>query len=37
MDLIANPKVKETKGEGIKVYSLARNILGVEGHVRALG
>jgi len=30
-------KVKRTKEEGIRVWPLIRNILGVEGCVRALG
>jgi hypothetical protein len=37
MDSTANPKVKTTKGEGVGAHSLAHNILGVEGHVGALG
>jgi len=37
MDSNVNPKVKTTKGEGIGVRSLARNISGVEGCVGALG
>jgi hypothetical protein len=37
MDSIASLKVKTTKGERVGVGSLIRNILGVEGHARALG
>jgi hypothetical protein len=37
IDSIVSLKVKTTKGEGIGVHSLARSILGVEGHVGALG
>jgi hypothetical protein len=35
MDSIASPKVKTLEGEGVGVRSLACNILGVEGCVRA--
>jgi hypothetical protein len=37
MDSTMNPKVKTMEGEGVGACSLARNILGVEGHARALG
>ncbi len=37
IDSIVSPKVKIMKGEGIGAHSLARNILGIEGCVRALG
>jgi hypothetical protein len=37
MDSIMSPKVKTTKGEGVEMCSLARNIFGVEGRVGALG
>jgi hypothetical protein len=37
MDSTASPKVKTIEGEGIGVRSLARSILGVEGHARAPG
>jgi hypothetical protein len=37
MDSIASPKVKTTEGEGIEARSLARNTLGVEGHVGVSG
>jgi hypothetical protein len=36
MDSIANPKVKIVQREGITAHSLARNILGVEGHVKIM-
>jgi hypothetical protein len=36
-DSNANPKVETTKEEKVRVCSLARNILGVKGRVRALG
>jgi hypothetical protein len=35
-DLIANPKAKTSKGEGVGVRSLACNTLGVEERVKAL-
>jgi hypothetical protein len=35
MDLIANPKMKTTKGKGVGARSLARNTSKVEGHVEA--
>jgi hypothetical protein len=35
MDLIVSPKVKTLEGEGVGARSLVRNILGVEGRVRA--
>jgi hypothetical protein len=35
MDSTANPKVKTTKGDGIRVYSLTCSTLGVEAHVGA--
>jgi len=34
MDSIASLKVKTTEGEGVGACSLARNISGVERHVR---
>jgi hypothetical protein len=37
MDLIASPKVKIMKGEGVRVCSLAHNTSGVEGCVGVLG
>jgi hypothetical protein len=37
MDSIASPKLKTTKGEGVKVCFLVHNTLGVKGHVEALG
>jgi len=37
MDSIVSPKVKITKGEGIRVHSLIHNTLGVERHIEALG
>ncbi len=37
MDSIASPNVKIVKGKGVGACSLARNTLGVEGHVGALG
>jgi len=37
MDSVASPKKKTTEGEGVGVRSLACNISGVEGRVRALG
>jgi hypothetical protein len=36
MDSIVSPKVMTIEGEGIGAHSLARNILGVEGHAGAL-
>jgi len=36
MDLTTSPKVKTTKGEGVKACSLAHNTSGVEGCARAL-
>jgi len=36
MDSTSSPKVKTTGREGVGVRSLAHNILGVEGCVRAL-
>jgi hypothetical protein len=35
MDSTASPKVKTVEGKGVGVRSLARNILGVEGHAEA--
>jgi hypothetical protein len=35
MDSTTSPKVKIADGEGVRVQSLARNILGVEGRARA--
>jgi hypothetical protein len=37
MDSVTSPKMKTTKGEGVGVCFLARNTLGVKGHVRNLG
>jgi hypothetical protein len=37
MDSIANPKVKTTEGEGVRVRFLSCNTLGVEGHVGIAG
>jgi len=37
MDSTMNPKVKTTKGKGVKTHFLACNTLGVEGHVGAPG
>jgi hypothetical protein len=37
MDSITSPKMKTTKGERVRVHSLVRNILGVEGHDGASG
>jgi hypothetical protein len=37
MDSFVNPKVKTMEEEGIGVHSLAHNISGVKGCVRALG
>jgi len=37
MDLTTSLKKKRMEGEGVGACSLARNILGVEEHVRALG
>jgi hypothetical protein len=37
MDSTTSLKVKTMKGEGVGACSLARNTLGVEGHVGALG
>jgi len=37
MHSTTSPKRKITKGKGVGARSLVRNILGVEGHVGALG
>ncbi len=37
MDSTTSLKVKTTEGKGIRVRSLARNTLGVEGRARAPG
>jgi len=37
MDPITSPKVTTMKGETVGAHSLARNTLGVKGHVGALG
>jgi len=37
IDLIVNPKLKTTKGQGVGAHSLVRNTLGVKGCVGALG
>jgi hypothetical protein len=37
IDLTVSPKVKTTKGQRIRVLSLARNTLGVKGHAGVLG
>jgi len=37
MDSTSSPKVNIVEGEGVGVRFLARNTLGVEGHVGALG
>jgi len=37
IDTIASPKVKTTKGEGIGVHYLIRNMSRAEGHAGALG
>jgi hypothetical protein len=36
MDLITNPKVKTTKGEGVRACFLAHSTSGVEGRVGVL-
>jgi len=37
MDSIMSPKVKTTEGKRVGAHSMARNTLGVKGHVGALG
>jgi len=37
MDLTMSPKAKIIKGKGVGLCSLARSILGVEGHAGASG
>jgi hypothetical protein len=37
MDSTLNPKVNKVEGEGVGVFSLARNTSGVEGPVGASG
>jgi hypothetical protein len=37
MDLTMSPKLKTVEREGVRVHSLVRSTLGVEGHAGTLG